>query len=591
MKTALYDTKRNRLRRLQGQMEIERSSFDSHAVTLAEYFSPRRSRYIVTDVNQGNRRNDKIIDNTGAIGLRTLAAGMNSGMTSQARRWGHLTVADRQVAESWAAKVWLDDLENDMFSIFGRSNLYKCFPEVYADSALFATSAMLVEPDPEKLVRFEVFPWGSYYISSSAKQEIDLFMRKFMMTVRQIVETFGMKDDGSIDWTNISPFVRGCWERGDAQREQWVEVVHVIYPNDEYREGYPESKYKKFASCMYESGAQKGGSGGNYMGRSTGSDTFLEEKGYDYFPVLVARWDVTGEDFYGTNSPCMMALGDVKQLFLMEKRYNQALEKLINPPMTADQGMKNKTISMLPGGVTYVPPSQVGQGVKPAYQINPDLASMKDKMQGIQQRINETLYKQTFLMFSNDPGAQPITAAEVAAREGEKLLQLGPVLERYNQDFLSKLIDITFAIMIENGYLDEHPVPPELQGMELKVEYVSIMAQAQKAAGLASMDRFWLFIQQMVQVSPTALDKVDLDQFIDEYAERTGIPRKLIIDDERVAMLREQKARQEQAMMQAQMIPAGAKAAKDLSQASLEGNNALTGLLEMSRAGQLARTA
>jgi hypothetical protein len=124
--------------------------------------------------------------------------------------------------------------------------------------------------------------------------------------------------------------------------------------------------------------------------------------------------------------------------------------------------------------------------------------------------------------------------------------------------------------------------------MELKVEYVSIMAQAQKLAGLAGLERFTGYVVQVAGVDPQVLDKVNRDQLIDEYGEITGIAAKVIVPDEEVAEIRMQRAQAQQAAQQVAMAREGAAAAKDLASAKTDENNALTGLIRQSQAGAVA---
>ena len=140
-----------------------------------------------------------------------------------------------------------------MSQVFLRSNLYNVLPIVYGDMGNFGTGAMLVEEDFENVLRFYSLPIGSYMIACDETGRVRVFMREFQMTVRQIVKKFGNVDDyGKPDWSNISTHVKDQWLRGEY--ETWVNVAHVIQPNDEYDETKLESKYKKFRSCHYERG-------------------------------------------------------------------------------------------------------------------------------------------------------------------------------------------------------------------------------------------------------------------------------------------------------------------------------------------------
>jgi hypothetical protein len=284
----------------------------------------------------------------------------------------------------------------------------------------------------------------------------------------------------------------------------------------------------------------------------------LDETGFDEFPVMAPRWSLTGEDVYGY-SPGMDALGDVQQLQAMQRRMIQSVDKMVNPPMVAPTSMMNKKASLLPGDITYVDQTQGGQTFRPAHEIRMPLQELQVLIQDTQFRIKRCFYEDLFLMLANSDRRQ-ITAREIDERHEEKLLMLGPVLERQNEDLLDPLIDRTFAIMARRNLLP--PIPNELQGVDLKVDYTSIMAQAQKMVATASIERFLGFVGNVSGAYPQAMDKVDIDQTIDEYADMTGVPPKIVRSDETVdaiRMARQQAVEAQQRMAQFQQMAQGAK--------------------------------
>jgi hypothetical protein len=100
------------------------------------------------------------------------------------------------------------------------------------------------------------------------------------------------------------------------------------------------------------------------------------------------------------------------------------------------------------------------------------------------QMIEACFFSDLFNLFSTiNTRSMPVEA--VAAMQDEKLLQLGPVLERLNDEFLDPFVDRTFNIMARRNLFPEPP--EELQGTPLKVEYVSILAQAQKSIGSTAL--------------------------------------------------------------------------------------------------------
>jgi hypothetical protein len=573
-------TKRQRLELLRSQLENERSSFLSHWRDLSDYILPRRAQFQVTDANRGDKRNNKIIDNTATLAARTLASGMMSGVTSPARPWFRLTTPDPELAEYAPVKEWLHIVESRMSTSFNKSNLYNTLPIAYKDNGVFGTSPLIIEEDfSGDIFRTQCFPVGSYMIAKDARGVVNVFVREFRMTVRQLLEQFGKRDPmtGKPMWDNFSTHVKDLYDNGHM--EAWIDVVHAIYPNEDYVPNSGSNKQKKFSSCYYERGTS--GSGSHI---SSQDNTFLRESGYDYFPVLCPRWEVTGPDVYGTNCPGMEALGDIKQLQLGEKRVMQAVDKMINPPMVGPSILRTQKASILPGDITFVDVREGTGGFRPAHEVNFRIQEMEQKQAQVRDRVRRAFFEDLFLMLANTDRRQ-ITAREIEERHEEKLLALGPVLEQLNQDLLDPLIDITFDIHMKQGLIP--PPPEELQGEDLKVEYISIMAQAQKLISIGAVERFTGFVGNMAGVVPTVLEKINTDQLVDVMADILSVPPSIVKSDEEVAKIREVQARAAQAQQQAMMMQQGAATAKDLSQIPMDEDNALTGLLEQANAGSL----
>lgn len=545
------DTKREQFNRRLASLKTERASFIEHWRDLSDYILPRQSRFVVTDRNRGDRRNSKIVDNTATLAVRTLASGMMSGITSPARPWFQLRTPDPALNEFTPVKLWLELVKSRMQEVFLRSNLYTTLPITYGDLGVFGTNAFAVLEDSEDVIRCYPYPIGSYMIGTSYRGNVDTCYREFQMTVTQIVGQFGIEQ--------VSESVKNLYERGN--KDAWIDVIHVVEPNDEYDERRPSSKYKRFRSVYYEPGQNR--------------DQLLRESGFDDFPLMAPRWSLTGEDIYG-HSPAMDALGDIKALQLEQKRKAQAIDKLVNPPMTAPSSLRNQRASLLPGDVTYVDISQGQQGFAPAYQINPRIQELMMDIQENQGRIRRAFFEDLFLMIANDTRSN-ITAREIQERHEEKLLMLGPVLERLNDELLDPLIDRTFNIMMKVGMIPKPP--PELQGMDLSVEYISVMAQAMKMVGISSIERTMQFAGQIAQANPQVLDKIDFDQALDEYSTMLGVPPSIIRDDETVAKTRAQRAQQQNMMMAAQTAQQGAQTAKTLSETQVTDENALTNMI------------
>jgi len=545
------ETIKEQLTKQLAQLDSDRSSFVPHWRDLSDFINPRGSRFLVSDVNRGDRRNNKIVDPTATMANRTLSSGMMSGITSPARPWFRLATTDPDMMDFGPVKVWLETVQARMNEMFNRSNLYQSLPLLYSSLGTYGTGALAVLEDDEDVIRTQVFPIGSYHLANSPRGNADTIFRKFSMTVRQLVMQFGLN--------SVSTTVKGMWENGSY--EQWIEVVHAVFPNINRDTARLDSKNKLFKSVYYECGGD--------------SNQLLRESGYDEFPVMAPRWEVNGEDVYGSSCPGMIALGQVKALQLEQKRKSQLIDKATNPPMVAPSSLRNQRVSLLPGDVTYLDVMSGQDGFKPAYLVTPNTADLLADIQDTRQVINSSYFVDLFMMLQNiNTRSMPVEA--VIEMKEEKLLMLGPVLERLNDEALNPLIDRTFSMMVKKNML---PEPPDaMQGMPLKVEYISVMAQAQKSIGLSSLSQTVNFIGQLAKFKPEVLDKLNGDQTVDTFASMSGVSATVILPQEQVEAVRQQRAQQQQQEQAMQMGMAAAQGAKTLSETQMSDPSALSAM-------------
>lgn len=539
-------------------LKAERSSFIEVYRELSEYHLAHRGRFLTSDRNKGNKRNTKQYNNTSRMAARTLASGMMAGITSPARPWFRLAAPDPELNDYAPVKHWLHRVQTTMYRVFSQSNTYNSLHTLYSELGVFGTASMGTYHDFNNVIRCKTYTAGSYMIASNGMDQIDTFYREYEITVGECVKQFGID--------NCSAAVQRQWRTGDT--ESWVKVIHVVEPNDDRDMTSPLARDKAFRSVYYEYDS----------GNQPGEDKFLRRSGFDVFPILAPRWDITGEDVYATDCPGMTSLGDTKALQLGERRKYQALDKISNPPLQGPAGLRNKVSEggLKSGEIVWMDDVNNG-GLRSIYeQYRPDLNAIMVVNQEAEQRIKRAFYEDLFLMMSQSDRRQ-ITAREVAEKQEEKLLMLGPVLERLHAELLDPLIDRTFDILIENGAL---PVPPpELQGNELKVEYVSILAQAQRMVAVSGLERVAGFTQQLASVWPEARHKIDPMEFVDEYADSLGVnPRVIRSDDEAEGMQVAEMEAQAQAAQAAQMQQV-ADVARTASQADTGGENALADMM------------
>lgn len=546
---------------LEGQLtglRNARYSWWVHWAELARFILPRRYRWLVTpnQMNRGAMINGAIIDSTGTIAARVLASGMMSGITSPTRPWFNLTMEGFDKDDVNPVNVWLSECRRRMMRVFQESNFYNSIAVTYMDLAVFGTAPMLIYEDFENVIWCCNPCAGEYYVGNDDQLYVRIFMREITMTVSQVVEKWG-KD-------NISETTNNLYKQGGTGLTQDIIIVHSVQSN---ASGVVNKKFPYYEAYWERT--------------STKNDQFLSKKGFYEWPLICPRWDLSGNDAYG-RSPGMDALGDIKQLQQETRRKAQAIDKLANPPMVADVELKNAPASTLPGGVTYITRKD-GAGFKPAYEnFRPPIKELMADISEVQKRIKNIFFNDLFLMFQ-ELQAEPRSAAAIDARREEKLIMLGPVLERFQTEGLDPAIDRVFGIMQRGGLLP--PAPPEIEGRPIQVEYSSMLAAAQSAASTAAIERVMATVGNVAVIHPEVLDVPNWDLMIEKYSSLLGLDPELINTDETIAALREAKAQQQKLAYLTEVSQGAAKAGKTLSETDVGGGkNALQAMLSGSSA-------
>lgn len=546
-----FNWERTLLNQRWNELKTERSSWITRWMDISKFVVPEYGRYFVTDTNRGYDKNYAIYDNTATKAVEDLAAGMMAGATSPARPWFDLTVKDKSLLRNQDVKIWLSQVVGSIQDVFHKSNTYDALHRMYMELIAFGTAPNLVMPDPESLIWNYPQTCGTYCVSTNYKGQVNTLYREFQKTVAQVVREFG--------YDNCSVNVKNLFDRGSL--DVWIPIIHCIEPREDRDLTNPNNKNMAYRSTYFEEGDE-----------STGR--FLRDSGFKKFQGVCPRWSLLADNIYGT-SPVMTCLGDVKQLQHEQLVKGKVLNYKADPPKQVDISMKNKMMNTLPGQTTYVP-NMANNAIRTAFEVNMDISHLLLDMQEVRERIRSSLYVDLFRMLA-DIKTSRMTATEVAERHEEKLIMLGPVIERAQNELQAPMINMVFDRLVETGKVP--PPPLALQNQELEIEYVSVLAQAQRAVGTASIDRFTNSLGFVAQLKPEVLDKFNADEWVDIYSDQLGVDPNLIIGNDKVAMLRKARNDAENAMQQAQLAQQQSETTRNLAQSPVEANNAL-GLMQ-----------
>ena len=532
-----------------GYLKTERASWFAHWQEISTRLLPRAGRFFVQDRNKGNKRHNQIYDSTATQALSILSAGMMSGMTSPARPWFRLTTGDDDLDAYQPVKIWLDQVSRLMLKIFQSSNTYRALHSMYEELGSFGTAASIMVPDFQSVIHHHPLTAGEYAITTDWRGDVTTLYREFQKTVGQIVKEFGYKA--------CSPTVQNLYDRGNL--EAWVTLIHAIEPRADRDPSKNDPQNMAWKSVYFEIGGNQ--------------QHCLRESGFRRFPALVPRWVVRGGDIYG-ESPAMVALGDINQLQHEQRRKGQGIDAKSMPALQVPTSMKNRDIERLPGGITYVDITGPQNAIQPLFDARVlDLSHLLEDILDVRGRIRSCFFADLFLMISKAP-TTGMTATEVAERHEEKLLMLGPVLERLQNELLDPLIENTFDAIVEAGIAP--PPPEELQGRPLNVDLIGMLAQAQRAVATNSIDRFVGNLGAVAQFKPEVLDRFNTDRWVEIYSDSLGLDPQIIIPADQAQAIREQRAQAQAQAQQAALAEQQASTAQKLASAKTDQPNALT---------------
>jgi len=551
-------------------VDEERKAWYDLWMDLRDFILPGSGHFPGDKTNSPGDRYIHLHDLTATRALRVLGAGMQSGLTSPARPWFRLEMEDDELNEIWAVKEWLHEVSKRMYAVFAGSNFYNSVHDMYIEEAVYGQAASIIDEDDDEIIRLKRLTCGEYAMVQDENGRVDGLYRIWPMTLRQMVRKFGIE--------KLPANLQALYKVNQGVRPgnpfKFYDVLHVIRSREFFDPTKVTSDNFPVASVyIYLDGQDS-------LDRYKDDKEILMVSGYKDWPLITPRWMVTGSNTYG-RSPGQDSLGDIRMLQELQYDKLQALAKVIDPPVKAPAELKDQ-VNLEPGEITYGSGDALDK-LSPIYALNFNVQQINGDIQDVRQQIKEGFFNDLFLMILNSTGVSSrATATEIAAKQEEKLIMLGPTIERQFHELLKPTIDRTFNVMLRAGRIP--PPPQELlmyfmqaRKVKINIRYISLLAQAQQLVTTQSIERTVGFTMNLAQINQEVLDKVDMDQAIDEYANAVGSPPTIVRSDEDVSVIRQQRAALMQQQMQMQQQMAQADIANKLGNAkvSKEGDTAL----------------
>ena len=527
-----------------GKLKAQRGTWESHWQDLTNFVLPNDSDFNLKR-SKGDKRTTLVYDSTAIHANEMLAAGLHGMLTNPASNWFSLRIKDNDdFSDNSEAKQWLEETTNVILSELSAPAV--AFPshihEYYLSLCSIGTACMFIgEPTKREGISFRAIHIDEIFIAENADGIIDTVFRCFKMSVRQIVQKWGEK--------SLSPRIQKMYENQEFDKE--VELLHCVYPRDDIDKGKKAATMLPVASVYIDEKEKH----------------VLAEGGFDEMPFMVSRWSKTVGEVFG-RSPAMTALPDIKMLQEIMKTTIKAAQKVVDPPLLVPDDGVLGPVRTIPGGLNYYRASS-GARIEPLL-TGGNIGLSYEMMNDLRERIRTTFFLDQ-LQFQ---GAPRMTATEVVERTERTLRLLGPTLGRLQSEFLGPMIERIYGVLVRAGRL---PEPPEsIAEQELKIEYVSPLARAQRQTETQGIMRTLEFVGPIAGIDPQAAQIIKGADTVRHIAELNGVPPILLkSNDELMAEIQAQQeaqAAQQQMMQGAQvmeMMQKGANVAKTAGEAGL----------------------
>lgn len=550
-----------------------KSKFDKYRGTwcdLLRWAIPHRASWILSQT-PGERKNQHIVDPSHILALRSCVAGFSEGNTSTTRPWARIVTRDEDRNDNDENKRWLQHLTQRTMNYLSSTNFYHAAGKFYYDFHTVNTGSHYIEETETSFFVHTLVP-GSYYVIDNSFNEAVILIREFSLNIKSIVDKYAKYGkDGQPIWDNISNSVKQMYLRGNYT--EMMDIVHIIMENPDFDIRNPDRPdNRKWLELTYEVGGQSRNgntySDGNAFGEvysDKGQDVFLKRHTTKRKNFIVGK--STEDSEYGEKGPTLDSLGLIKSLNKKAIGKDQALEQILQPALQGPASLRKSYISSAPN--TYVPLDSRAmngkQKVESIFQINPAIGTLLQDVGDMRQMVDKIYYADFLMYLSKNPKTR--TAAETNAIIEEQQRIVGPSLQSLNSTYNVPVLEwVVDYVLFEDPYLE--PAPESLAGQSLRPEFVSIFAQAQKAADLPAIDRYVAMIANVGQIDPKILQKINTDKLADLYEDRLYLPSGLNNPQAKVDAMREQAQQQAQRQQElTETLPAMAGAVKDVAAA------------------------
>ncbi len=469
--------------------KTHRAHFESLFEECYEYALPMRKSFFHESV--GQRRDDKIFDETAVVGTQEFASRLQSGLVPNFARWADF-VAGSEIPKDQADEVnnQLDEVTEYVFEVIQNSNFGQEIHESFMDLAVGTGILLVEEGNAVNPVRFNAIPLPSVVLDTGPDDSIDHVYRERELKYIEIPVAYPK--------ASLPEKVQRSVQTTPESKAKILEVVCRNY------EKKNEDRYDYYV-----------------IDRTHGEQIYYEQfSGVGANPFVCFRWSKAAGEIYG-RGPLVNALSAIKTTNLTIELVLENAQMAISGiyQMDDDGVINTDTINLVPG--TIIPKAQGSQGLQPIRPAGSfDVANLV--LGDMRTNIKRALYNDML----GDPNKTPASATEVAERMADLSRRIGSAFGRLQAEMVQPVLQRVVYILKKQGRIEV----PTINGREVKVRSVSPLAQAQANQDISNVSRYLQLVGGTF--GPELLNLLVSSEDAAVYlAKKFGVPDSLIRDN------------------------------------------------------------
>ena len=453
-----------------------------------EYALPQRESFYAESV--GQRRDDKIFDETAVVGVQEFASRLQSGLVPNFARWADFTAGSEVPPENRdEVNNQLDEVTNYVFEVIQNSNFGQEVHESFMDLAVGTGVLCAMEGDAVNPVMFSAIPLPHVVLDTGPDDRVDHVYRERSVRNSDIPVMYPK--------VKLSEKIQQRISNNPDERTKVLEVVCRDY-----------SKLNQEAYLFYAI--------------ETNTKEIIKAEAYNGIgsnPFICFRWSKVSGEIYG-RGPLINALSAIKTTNLtIELILENAQMAISGIYQMDDDGVINPdTINLVPG--TVIPKAAGSLGLQPVQAAGSfDVANLV--LGDMRLNIKRALYNDML----GDPNKTPASATEIAERMADLSRRIGSAFGRLQAELVQPVLQRVVYILKKQGRIEL----PTMNGREVKVRSISPLAQAQANQDISSVARFLELVQGRFGPELTNI-LINSEETAAYLAKKFGVPDSLVRD-------------------------------------------------------------